>query len=469
MRAIYKIVIAVVAVTAFWSCRNNENDSLQLTPEISVVGDTIMEAGSCNLVFKLVSNVPWTANVDQGWCDVSPSEGDAGEIDLYVMADANERNEERNAALTIRSGSVRERIMLIQKFEESMTLSSNRFEIPQEGGSVEIRVRHNVGVECEVEGDAAAWIMPVATKAMETSVLQFDVIENETMDKREGRIKISAGDLTETVFVYQSGTEPEIVLTQNEYVVSAEGEDIEVQIKSNVSYRIELSDSWLSAPAGSSTYSQVIRVSANTSGGTRTGVATFVSDDYRVKDFVIIKQLQKGAIVLVDDSYTVSNEGGVLEFPLLANVDFEVVIPDECDWITQIPASSTAGNMEVVRLAFRVDAYGGGAPRSAEIQFVGQDVTQSVVVTQTGDPERQFVYITHSSESFATPILSGESIIDAFIDWGDGTREDYVSVAEQEHTYSDGGQYVITVESTGAEEITLRSIKNVSKVSYTYF
>ena len=118
-------------------------------------------------------------------------------------------------------------------------------------------------------------------------------------------------------------------------------------------------------------------------------MATFVSDDYRVKDFVIIKQLQKGAIVLVDDSYTVSNEGGVLEFPLLANVDFEVVIPDECDWITQIPASSTAGNMEVVRLAFRVDAYGGGAPRSAEIQFVGQDVTQSVVVTQTGDPERQ--------------------------------------------------------------------------------
>ena len=116
-----------------------------------------------------------------------------------------------------------------------------------------------------------------------------------------------------------------------------------------------------------------------------------------------------------------------------------------------------------------VAVVGGGAPRSAEIQFVGQDVTQSVVVTQTGDPERQFVYITHSSESFATPILSGESIIDAFIDWGDGTREDYVSVAEQEHTYSDGGQYVITVESTGAEEITLRSIKNVSKVSYTYF
>lgn len=467
MKTIYKIIsVALMAVLVTVSCRNKVEDKLQLEPEVSLTGDTVLDAGSCNLALKLESNSSWTADVDQGWCRISPSRGDAGEFSLYVMADANERNTERSASLTVRSGSFKKRVTLIQKYEGSLTVSSGRIEVPCEGDIISVRVRHNIDIECEVEGDAVEWILPVVTKSMETSVLQFEVVENETMEKREGRIMIHGGDLTETVTVYQSGTAPEIVLSQNEYVVSAEGGDVEVQIRHNVPYSIEVSDSWLSVPPASSTYSPLIRVAANTSGESRTGAVTFVSEEYGLKDFVIIKQLQNGAIVLVEDTYTVSNEGGVLEFPVLANVDFDVVIPDDCNWITLSETSLTRA-MEVVGIVLRVASYEGVQPRESEILFVADDVAQSVKIVQTGDTDRQYVYIVFNGNVFAAPLLTGENLSGAYIDWGDGTREEYVTDAV--HTYGSSGEYEIMVESEGAEEITISSLKDVSEVSFTYF
>ena len=104
MKTIYSIAAVTIAVLAAVSCRNKE-EQLPLTPEITLSGDTLIDAAGGTLTFALVSNVPWTAATDQKWCMVAPAGGDAGECALRVTAQANDSEEVRTAEIIVSSAA----------------------------------------------------------------------------------------------------------------------------------------------------------------------------------------------------------------------------------------------------------------------------------------------------------------------------------------------------------------------------
>lgn len=109
------IAAAALAVLAAASCRNDLDEHTGLNPEITVVGDTVFDAGGGNIALSLTSTASWTAETDQTWCVVSPSGGEAGEHTLYLMSEANDSESGRNASLIIRSGSLEKRMTIVQK------------------------------------------------------------------------------------------------------------------------------------------------------------------------------------------------------------------------------------------------------------------------------------------------------------------------------------------------------------------
>ena len=74
------------------------------------------------------------------------------------------------------------------------------------------------------------------------NAIAFNIAENNTFNKREGTITIHSGRLSETVTIYQKNSDDAILLSQNEYIVSSTGEDIAVEVTSNVDVEIEMPD-----------------------------------------------------------------------------------------------------------------------------------------------------------------------------------------------------------------------------------
>lgn len=92
--------------------------------------------------------------------------------------------------------------------EEMRYISDTQNEFEYNGLKTTVEVKHNISFGYVIDATAQDWIRLVETKSMSTTELEFSILENESVDKREGKITIVSGDIFETVTIYQDGSEP---------------------------------------------------------------------------------------------------------------------------------------------------------------------------------------------------------------------------------------------------------------------
>ena len=341
--------------------------------------------GTAALTFTATSD--WTAAVDgaaSGWLSVSPASGGAGTYTLSLVTTANDSYDERNASVTITSGSVKKTFTVTQKQKDALILTSNKVEVDAEGGDFSIELQANVEVAYEIEDGAQTWLAPVSrSRALASSALTFHAEANEESESRQGVIKLTGGNgLTEEVTVYQIGTGPALVLSQSEYIVSSAGETIQVELRSNTEYEIEMpAVDWLreNSSRSLSTYTHYFTVDPNETYDAREAVIRFVDEENGLKDSVNIVQVQKNAIILAKNKYEVSGTGETLNFSIQANVDFTVSA--NVDWITQ---NNTRGLTEYP-LSFTISPNDNDNSRTGIITIAdANNNRQEITVEQTG-------------------------------------------------------------------------------------
>lgn len=188
------------------------------------------------------ANKAWTAKAEKTWCTVTPASGETGgDIILTITAGENGSYDERNSKVTITCGDAVEYVTVTQKQKDAILLTSGKVEVKREGEEFTVKVKANVSFTSEVSEEDRDWLRLVTqTRALSTSVLKFAASENMSDEKREGAITFKSGDLLETVTVYQAGSIPTIVLNETNYKIPAEGQDITIELQSNVEYTIQL-------------------------------------------------------------------------------------------------------------------------------------------------------------------------------------------------------------------------------------
>ena len=267
-----------------------------------------------NVVLNFSTSAEWTANVintrSDSWIDVSPKSGNAGEAKITISVEANGTYDERSATIQIKCGSAEKNIVVTQKQKDALTVTKSRFDLPAEGGEVTIEVNSNLSYDYTIDAEGAKWIKETKTKALSTTTLQFEIDENGEVEKREGTITISSGDLRETVNIYQEGTEPTLVLSQNEYSVEAEGETIQVEVNSNVNVNVTIQAGvdWVKETKTKvmSTNTYYFTIDANNSFKTREATITFESENFDLKETVKITQNCEEILTV-----NVPNKGGL--------------------------------------------------------------------------------------------------------------------------------------------------------------
>lgn len=374
-------------------CSDTENNSAPEEPSIEMEGEVdvrpVIGSDGGTFTVTFTASGDWTASVNAvtrtlDWLSVSPTQGGAGTVTLQISAQPNESYDERNAAVLLTCGNAQQTITVTQKQKDALLVNSHKVEMDAEGGTFGIELQANVTVTYEIEESAKSWLTAVSssTRGLTTSTLSFQVAENPDVSVRQAVITLRGNDLREEVTVYQAGSEPAILLSQKEYTVPSDGETIQVELKSNTSYKVVMPDApWITETStrAFSAYTHYFTVAVNESYDARTAEIYFVDEENGLQEKLIVTQAQKDAIVIAEDEYTMDAEGGRLEFTVNANVDFKIDI--DADWIRQIVA--TRGLVEHA-LIFEVDGNNADESRKAIITLKADGFSQVITVVQRG-------------------------------------------------------------------------------------
>ena len=415
-----KLFLLFASLATMVACTESETGGDEPTPQpqkpsITIDSNTLSsfteDGGKGTISFT--ASEAWSAEIintrADSWISIHPTSGGAGEATITITTEPNDTPDDRSATIVIKSGTVEKTVKISQKQQDALTVTAATFEVGNEGGEIEVEVKANIDFEYEIDEAAKEWIEYKGTRAIETSTLTFAVAENDDVEKREAKIHITSGEFDETITIYQAGAEPTLVISQSEYAVTSAGETIVVEVASNVDVTVELpaDADWISESTtrSVSTNTFYFDIAANEEYDQRTAEIKFSNADKGLSEVVTIVQAQKDAIVIAEDSYSVSGQGDAIEIAVDHNVEFDIEI--DVDWISQ----SQTRALETSTLIFNVAQNETDAERSGTITFTSKDndeISQVITVKQETDTSK--IYYTTTDGNIVS--------ISTYTDWG---------------------------------------------------
>ena len=214
----------------------------------------------------------------------------------------------------------------------------------------------------------ATWCKASATSGTKGSAtVKFTVEENTGYEDRSVSVTIKAGTASKTFTITQKAVDA-LLVTTGTYEVMQEGGTIEVEVKANIDYSMEISETakgWISEASSRAlkTYKHTFNIASNEEADNREGEITFKSGDK--VETVKVYQAGGAIIMLTQDEYIVSDAGEMITVEIKSNIEFGVQMPD-VDWI--VDEASSRG-MSSHTLNYYIEPNEGYDSRSAEIIF----------------------------------------------------------------------------------------------------
>ena len=363
--------------------------------EVNISGGTVYlnfpsSAGSATI--QVEASKSWTASFvndrAKDWCSVSAESGGKGTVSVTVSVKENPDYDERSASVLFQCGDVQRTIVVTQKQKDAMLVSGTKFELPQEGGTVNVEVKSNTTFRYTVADGCSSWITPTSTKGLSTSTVSFKVSENPTLQKREGEITFTSSVGTEKVKIYQDGETPTMILSTGKVEVGAGKETFNVEVRSNlgVTFSIPSDCKWLHEKSTKtiSTNTFTFEVDANEAFSSRSTEITFRSSEKGMEEKVsVIQAADTPQLILGTGEYNLGYEGGALDITLKSNMDVTFSIPSDCTWIKAVETKALTDKT----FHFTVEENGTFKAREAVIVFSNDKlgVKDNVTVKQMAE------------------------------------------------------------------------------------
>ncbi|MBO5596057.1 MAG: BACON domain-containing protein [Bacteroidales bacterium] len=177
---------------------------IELTSNASV--SVPVEGDAVTINFKATAD--WTAASDAEWLTLTTKSGKAGDAcSVKGSVVKNETNDIRTAKVTITAGKATAEVTVTQDQTNALNIKVLDYDVPVEGGTVEVEVEANVEYEVTIP-EAVDWVHNGASKGMTTSKVTLTVDQSYDVEVREANIKISAGDLSSSIKISQAAFEP---------------------------------------------------------------------------------------------------------------------------------------------------------------------------------------------------------------------------------------------------------------------
>ena len=334
------------------------------------IGETDFQVpmGGGSVTVNLESNVNYEVVIpgDCDWLSLATDDAKSRgleESSFTLLVNANKSYYNRSAIVKVvntdegLSGSV----SVSQSFDTVFTVDSTDFEIPMDGGTFMVNVESNVSYEVKLP-EGCDWITPSIKKKdpdfkTEATEIVFTVKENTGYDARDAIITLvnENANIATPLTVHQPFTAV-FNADKKTFDVPMEGGTVTVNMESNVSYDVSIPADcdWVTLPSSSRTRgvkSSVVTldVKENKSYHDRDVIVTISNKDAGVSVPITIRQPFTTVFTVDNTAFDVAMEGGTVTVNLQTNISYDVMIPDECDWITLPATSKSRMNSEKAR------------------------------------------------------------------------------------------------------------------------
>lgn len=385
-------------LVSFTSCIK-EPTSSGLKSEVEIPGGAInyftkdmdfdFEGGTQVMAFKI--NIKWAmeqASTQNGtkWLTIDPMQGNAGSNKVAFTAEENSTYEDRSVVVRFLTGDTIRNVKVNQKRLEAITLTSDVFEVPNSGDIITISVKHSMDYNFTIPENYKEWIHPITNTTrglMHQSAVSFTIDPNEEYEKREGKIYFTAGDKQEVVTVYQAGG-GRIVLSQNEYNLSAAAQTFTIDISSNFDFNLEMPDvEWLkqstSQTRGMSSHTLKFEVAENNDYGTRSAKIKITDKNSNLYETITVNQASNGAkIILAKSEYSVTSGAQDLDIDVKSNFDYNVDFQG-ANWIHQRKSSTRGITDRLLKLT--IDENKSNEARTGKIKLYDKNSDASEIIT----------------------------------------------------------------------------------------
>ena len=222
--------------------RYGENAIIETSGNITLV---FSDAEGSKLV-KFTSNKPWTAEFEgekPEWLSFTPASGEDKEVQMKLTVKQN-GYDNRTASVRITSEDKAVHFRIEQKQKDALTVTQSSFEVPGDGGEIQIEVRTNINFTYEVSSNATSWVKPLQTKGMSTHTLKFQVLPTDVQKERTATIKIGSPNRTSETITVTQGPKYHLDAPTSCSVADNRSEFI-VRFDSNAKVVAECPDSWI--------------------------------------------------------------------------------------------------------------------------------------------------------------------------------------------------------------------------------
>lgn len=234
--------------------------------------------------------------------------------------------------------------------------------------SISFTTNENWTLSVAATTSGTTWCTASATSGTKGSTtVKFTVIENTDYENRSVSVTIKSGTASKTFTITQKSADA-LLVTIDKYEVSQKGGTIEIEVKANIDYQMEISEAakdWITESSGRalSTYKHKLDISINENAEKREGEIIFKSGDKSE----IVKVYQTGGAILLlsQNECNVSDKGDTISVEIKSNIEFGIQMPD-VDWITD---EASSRGMSSHSLRYVVDANETTNKRSAEIIY----------------------------------------------------------------------------------------------------
>ena len=268
--------------------------------------------------------------------------------------------------------------------------------------------------------------------------------ENVTPDNRAASITITAGNATRTIKVEQKQKDA-LTVSQSSFEVPAEGKEIKVVAKSNVSFTHTISEdakAWIKIIGTKALKDSTLtfEIAKNDNIDKRSGEIYLASGN--LKDTVKVHQAgETPSIVISKDEYVLKSEGETFEVEVASNVNasMNLVFPDGVEpWM----AENTTRAMSTNKYVFTAQANEAYDSRSAMIIFanVENNVSDTVRVIQT---QKDAIVVAKSSYNVENAGGTIEIEVGHNIDYEYSISGDWISKVDTKAMATDKLQFAV--------------------------
>ncbi len=349
---------------------------------------------------------------------------------------------------------ITEKVVIHQRQQDAIVISDKYFEVPGEGGQVEVRIDHNIDYQLYFEN---SWIRQVDTKGLTTDVLLFDIKANDDLYAREGRVRIQSARQTDTLIFHQDHQAYYIrVLSPESRELNPDGGQLVLELEHNPygfrstqlltlnpaqfgeRYVFNLPQTRSDSPTRTTA---TISYSANALRETRYASLVLYNFDQSQVDTLEFHQ-QPVTILTSDTLVFLPSAASDFSFRVAGTNTGQYSIESYPSWLRIDHVETKDGELVY---HWKADANPNAAMRMERIKIYPTKGGWPDVFRVCQEGLGLSFSVTYSSRRVVAPALYGPYREYSTIWWGDGSHQAYTDGAT--HTYSGSGKHTITVET----------------------